>query len=73
MEEEEAQSADLKRLCQGVSPNDEPCDLEATLHCETCGRWLCPGHAEGEEWHVCMLLVRLRPVHDTMPSHSLRP
>jgi hypothetical protein len=34
-----------------VSPNDEPCDHPATVHCENCGRWFCDAHAEDEEWH----------------------
>ena len=55
MEEKETESADLERLCQGVSPNDEPCDYPATVHCETCRRWFCDAHAEDEEWHPCML------------------
>jgi len=46
---------DLERLCQGVSPNDEPCDYPATVHCATCGRWFCDAHAENEEWHSCAL------------------
>ena len=33
MEEQEAESADLERLCQGASPNDEPCDYPATVRC----------------------------------------
>jgi hypothetical protein len=33
MEEQKAESADLERLCQGASPNDEPCDSPATVHC----------------------------------------
>ena len=45
MEGEEAERADL---CQGVSPNDEPCGRPATVHCTTCGRWFCDAHAEGE-------------------------
>ncbi len=45
----------LERLCQGVSPNDEPCDFPATVHCPTCGRWFCDAHAENEEWHSCTL------------------
>jgi hypothetical protein len=56
MEEKETERADLERLCQGVSPNDEPCDYPATVHCETCRRWFCDAHAEDEEWHPCMLL-----------------
>jgi hypothetical protein len=50
MEEEE-----VERLCQAVSPNDEPCDYPATVHCTKCGRWFCDAHAEDEEWHPCML------------------
>ncbi len=55
MEEKETESADLERLCQGVSPNDEPCDYPATVHCSMCGRWFCDAHAENEEWHSCTL------------------
>jgi hypothetical protein len=39
---------------QAVSPNDEPCDYPATVHCAKCGRWFCDAHAEDEEWHPCM-------------------
>jgi hypothetical protein len=55
MDVKETESADLERLCQGVSPNDEPCDYPATVHCATCRRWFCDAHAEDEEWHPCML------------------
>jgi hypothetical protein len=55
MEEKEAESNDLERLCQAVSPNDEPCDYPTTMHCAKCGRWFCDAHAEDEEWHPCML------------------
>ena len=44
-----------ERLCQAVSPNDEPYDYPATVHCAKCGRWFCDAHAEDEEWHPCML------------------
>ena len=40
MEEKTVGSGDLERLCQAVSPHDEPCDYPATVHCEKCGRWL---------------------------------
>ncbi len=53
--EEEGESEGIERLCQGVSRNDEPCDLAATVRCETCGRWFCEGHAEDEEWHACKM------------------
>lgn len=46
---------DLERLCQAVSPNDEPCDYPATVHCAKCERWFCDAHAEDQEWHPCML------------------
>ena len=49
MEEKEAESADLRRLCQGVSRNDEPCDYPATVHCPMCERWFCDAHPEDEE------------------------
>jgi len=55
MEEKEAESADPERLCQGVSPDDEPCNYSATVHCATCSRWFCDVHAEDEEWHPCTL------------------
>jgi len=48
-------SDDVQRLCQAVSPSDEPCDYPATVHCAKCGRWFCDAHAEDEEWHQCML------------------
>lgn len=43
------------RLCQGVSPADEPCTLAGTVHCVKCGRWFCDAHAEDDQWHPCML------------------
>jgi hypothetical protein len=55
MEKKELGSVDLKRLCQAVSSNDEPCDNPATVRCTTCGRWFCGTHAEDEEWHSCAL------------------
>ena len=55
MEEKEAESVDLRLLCQGVSPNDEPCGYPATVHCPMCERWFCDAHAEDEEWHPCVL------------------
>lgn len=55
MEEKLAESEDLERSCQAVSPNDEPCDFPATVHCTSCGRWFCDAHAEDVEWHPCML------------------
>ena len=54
MKEKAVKSAD-QRLCQGVSPDDEPCGDPATLHCPTCGRWFCSAHAEDDEWHQCVL------------------
>jgi hypothetical protein len=55
MGEKEDQSADLERLCQAVSANDEPCDYPANVHCAICARWFCDAHAEDELWHSCML------------------
>lgn len=52
---DETESADLERLCQGVSTNDEPCDFPASVRCPTCNRWFCDAHAEDEEWHSCMV------------------
>jgi len=56
MGEKEVQSYDdLERSCQGISPNDEPCDFPATAHCAKCGRWFCDAQAEDDQWHTCML------------------
>jgi hypothetical protein len=55
MGEEKDESEDLERLCQAVSPNDEPCDYPATVHCAKCGGWFCDAHAEDEEGHPCIL------------------
>lgn len=55
MGEKEAEGMELERLCQGVSPNDEPCDYPATVRCARCGTWFCDAHAEEEEWHSYML------------------
>jgi len=55
MGEKVEQIEDLERLCQGVSPDSEPCDFPATVHCPTCGRWFCEAHAENEGWHSCAL------------------
>jgi hypothetical protein len=55
MEEKEPGSSELRRLCQAVSPNDEPCDNPAVMRCTECGRWFCNVHAEDEEWHSCAL------------------
>jgi hypothetical protein len=35
MEVNEAESENVERLCQAVSPNDEPCDFPATVHCRS--------------------------------------
>ena len=58
MGEEEGESADLGRLCQGVSSGYGACAFPATVHCTTCGRWFCDAHAEDELWHPCMLANR---------------
>ena len=58
IEEKDVKSADLERLCQGVSRNDEPCDYPATVHCAKCGSWFCDAHAEDDEWHPCMIPTR---------------
>ena len=55
MEEKESESADLERLCQGVSPGDTACTYPATVRCPTCEKWFCDAHAEDEQWHSCML------------------
>jgi hypothetical protein len=51
---DESEGPDLGRLCQGVSPNDEPCNYPATVHCPTCKRWFCDAHAEDKAWHSCV-------------------
>ena len=55
MAEDEAEGADLERLCQGLSPDNESCTYPATVHCTSCRRWFCDAHAEDERWHPCML------------------
>ena len=45
-----------ERICQGVSPADEPCSLQATVHCVQCGQWFCDAHAEDAQWHPCALV-----------------
>ena len=48
-------SEDLERLCQAVSPQDEPCNFPASVRCPQCDKWFCDAHAEDDEWHPCML------------------
>jgi putative hemolysin len=55
MKEKAFKGADLAGLCQGVSPDDEPCGNPATFHCLKCGRRFCGSHAEDDEWHQCVL------------------
>ena len=55
MAEDEAEGADLERLCQGLSPDNESCTYPATVHCTSCKKWFCDAHAEDERWHPCML------------------
>jgi hypothetical protein len=55
-----AKSEGLERLCQAVSPSDEPCDYPATVHYARCGRWFCDAHAEDEEWHSCVLALVMK-------------
>jgi len=43
-----------ERECQGTAPNEKPCNLAATVHCNQCDLWFCDIHAEDEEWHRCM-------------------
>jgi len=52
--EQEVEIERPERSRQAVSPNDEPCDHPATVHCAKCGRWFCDAHAEDER-HPCML------------------
>jgi hypothetical protein len=68
MEEKETERADLERLCQGVSPNDEPCDYPATVQCETCRKWFCDAHAEDEEWHRACCRLEKRAARHRAPS-----
>ena len=51
MEDKQAETADLERLC--MSRYGERCTGEATVHCPKCGRWFCDAHAEYEKWHPC--------------------
>jgi hypothetical protein len=53
--EKEDESADLERLCQGISPGTAACAYPATVHCTSCKKWFCDAHAEDEQWHLCML------------------
>ena len=55
IDEIDTETDEPERVCEAVSPNDEPCDHPATVYCENCGRWFCDAHAEDEEWHPCML------------------
>jgi hypothetical protein len=59
--EEEVESERPERLCQAVSPNDEPCDYPATVHCAKYGRWFCDAHAETEQhgaiFQACMTRI----------------
>lgn len=43
-----------ERECQGAAPNERPCNLAATVHCNKCDLWFCDIHAEDEERHACM-------------------
>ena len=31
---------------EAMSPNDEPCDYPATVHCAKCGRWFGDARAK---------------------------
>jgi hypothetical protein len=42
-----------KRLCQGTSRRDVPCDHAAQRRCSSCGLWLCRLHFPDPEWHSC--------------------
>jgi len=54
MGEEESASADLERLCQGISPSVGACTYPATVRCTSCKKWFCDAHAEDGQWHSCM-------------------
>jgi len=43
------------RFCAAVSPDAQPCNFPATVHCNKCNKWFCDEHAENEECHACML------------------
>jgi hypothetical protein len=55
MGEEESASADLERLCQGISLSVGACTYPATVRCTSCKKWFCDAHAEDGQWHSCML------------------
>ena len=66
---DESQGPDLERLCQGVSPNDEPCDYPATVHCPICRqRWFCDTHAE-----LTKLGIRACSILETKAGRKLTP
>ena len=46
MGEEESASADLERLCQGISLSVGACTYPATVRCTSCKKWFCDAHAE---------------------------
>jgi hypothetical protein len=52
--EDEAESADLERLCQGASSEAAGCTYPATLRRTSCKKWFCDAQAEDERWHPCM-------------------
>jgi hypothetical protein len=56
MGDAEAESTDLERLCEGISPDSASCTYPATVHFMSCDKWFCDAHAEDERWHLCMLL-----------------
>jgi len=60
----EQEGPDLERLCQGVSPNDEPCGYPATVHCPTC--------KGGSATHMLRTKVGIR-VHVNRVRKAARP
>jgi hypothetical protein len=57
-------------LCQTVSPNDEPCDNPATVHCATCRRWFCDSHAEERSGTRALWLPVTRAVRHSQSLFS---
>ena len=51
----QAESYNVERICQAVSPMDDTCAARASNHCGICGLWFCSVHAEDEAWHHCAL------------------
>jgi hypothetical protein len=61
--EEEVASERPERLCQAVSPNDEPCDFPATVHFAKCGSLRCARSKNTSHW---------KEVHDSSNGDGWR-